>query len=310
MGRKSDARERLINAAIEMIWRVSYGEITIDALCERAKVNKGSFYYFFDSKPDLVHAAITAWWEPRRATLEEVLRPELPPLERIFKYADLVVEAQMRMYESDGYIHGTPVFRLGSEISMHHGPLRLLITQYINHHLRFFEEAIKDAQASGQLGPGDAALRARLLWGYNISMMTRAHIEQDPELMRNLGVDMRKLIDSELFRLDLDPSKKTGTDAKSPAPVDSEISSMGIEADGHKQEPLAELALMGEYANLMIVRANSRGRVEWANDSFVRTCGYGLEELRGKKPGALLQGPESDRRSIKMLHDSIRSAHP
>ena len=48
MGRTSDADERLKDAALALIWEESYGAVTIDDICNRAEVKKGSFYYFFD----------------------------------------------------------------------------------------------------------------------------------------------------------------------------------------------------------------------------------------------------------------------
>ncbi|MEJ0000093.1 MAG: TetR/AcrR family transcriptional regulator [Verrucomicrobiota bacterium] len=50
MGRKSDSRQRLMDAAHGLIWSYSSGAVTIEAICDRARVKKGSFYYFFDSK--------------------------------------------------------------------------------------------------------------------------------------------------------------------------------------------------------------------------------------------------------------------
>jgi TetR/AcrR family transcriptional repressor of nem operon len=50
MGRTSDAKERLIEAMIELIWTGSYGSTSVDQICERAGVKKGSFYHFFESK--------------------------------------------------------------------------------------------------------------------------------------------------------------------------------------------------------------------------------------------------------------------
>lgn len=44
MGRTSDAKERLLAAALDLIWERSYGSVTIDAICEKAGVKKGSFY--------------------------------------------------------------------------------------------------------------------------------------------------------------------------------------------------------------------------------------------------------------------------
>ena len=63
MGRTSDAKERLLDAALDLIWERSYGDVTIDAICEKAGVKKGSFYYFFDSKSELAAAALQSDWE-------------------------------------------------------------------------------------------------------------------------------------------------------------------------------------------------------------------------------------------------------
>src|ERR1700761_8870517 len=72
MGRTSDARQRLIDAANDLIWEYSYGAITIDAICERAAVKKGSFYYFFESKSDLAVTAIDAWWRGREQVIDKI----------------------------------------------------------------------------------------------------------------------------------------------------------------------------------------------------------------------------------------------
>src|SRR6266404_7247315 len=88
MGRASDAKERLMDAVLELIWTGSYGSTTIDQICEKAGVKKGSFYYFFDSKADLSVAAIDAGWQSKRPELDAVFSPTIPPLERLQKYCD------------------------------------------------------------------------------------------------------------------------------------------------------------------------------------------------------------------------------
>ena len=83
MGRVSDAKDRLMDAVRELIWEGSYGSTTIDQICEKAGVKKGSFYYFFDSKTDLAIAALDAEWVVRRAELDSIFSPMVPPLERV-----------------------------------------------------------------------------------------------------------------------------------------------------------------------------------------------------------------------------------
>ncbi len=67
------------------------------------------------------------------------------------------------------------------------------------------------------------------------------------------------------------------------------------------------LALMSMDASQVIVVANREGRVEWVNAPFVKTCGYTLDEVRGKQPGEVLQGPGSDAATIQRLRDAVRS---
>ena len=41
MGRVSDAKTKLMDAVLELIWTGSYGNTTIDLICEKAAVKKG-----------------------------------------------------------------------------------------------------------------------------------------------------------------------------------------------------------------------------------------------------------------------------
>src|ERR1700761_1556783 len=86
MPRVSTAKERLTDAAMEMIWENSYGATSVDAICERANVRKGSFYYFFKSKSELAAAAIDADWNKHQPELDRIFSPSVPPLERLRLY--------------------------------------------------------------------------------------------------------------------------------------------------------------------------------------------------------------------------------
>ena len=72
MGRTSDARDRLLQVAFDLIWQQSYGSVSVDTICDRAGVKKGSFYYFFPSKSDLAIAAYEEHWQQRRPVYDRV----------------------------------------------------------------------------------------------------------------------------------------------------------------------------------------------------------------------------------------------
>lgn len=183
-----------MDAAHDLIWSYSYGSVTIEAICDRAKVKKGSFYYFFDSKSDLAVAAITAWWDERCKTAQEIFRPENPPLERLRQYLDFVVNHQLQAYEETGQVLGCPIFTLGSEICTQDDQLRALVQDILTMAARLFENTVRDAQACGDASAGDPELKARLLWAFYEGTLTRARIENNPELLRSLVADAMELI--------------------------------------------------------------------------------------------------------------------
>jgi PAS domain S-box-containing protein len=48
------------------------------------------------------------------------------------------------------------------------------------------------------------------------------------------------------------------------------------------------------------------GRVEWVNPQFIAMCGHSFEEIRGRKPGEFLQGPDTDAEVVRRIRDAIR----
>src|SRR3954463_10744889 len=90
MGRVSDAKERLMEAVGELVWTGSYGSTTIDQICDKAGVKKGSFYYFFDSKAELAETAVGEDWERHRPELDSLFSPTVPPLDRLHHYCDFM----------------------------------------------------------------------------------------------------------------------------------------------------------------------------------------------------------------------------
>ena len=70
------------------------------------------------------------------------------------------------------------------------------------------------------------------------------------------------------------------------------------------------LAALAEQLSDAIVFTDPKGRITWLNPAFTRLCGYTLEELRGRKPGPILQGPDTDPESAALLHHALRERHP
>jgi len=76
------------------------------------------------------------------------------------------------------------------------------------------------------------------------------------------------------------------------------------------REELAKLSLVASKTDNAVIITDHLGCTEWVNDGFTRLTGFTLEETVGKKPGAVLQGPESDRATIKGIGDQLRAQQP
>ncbi len=176
MGRVSDAKERLMEAVEELIWTGSYGSTTIDQICEKAGVKKGSFYYFFDSKAELAETSIEQSWQKHRPELDSVFSPTIPPLDRLRKYCEFSCRFQSEMKAKYGHVLGCPLFSVGAEVSTQENGLQKKIESILDYKRRYFESTIRDAQAAGLISPCDASLKARTLFAYYQGLLTQARI--------------------------------------------------------------------------------------------------------------------------------------
>jgi TetR/AcrR family transcriptional regulator, transcriptional repressor for nem operon len=185
MGRVSDAKERLMQAVGELIWRGSYGSTTIDHICDRAGVKKGSFYYFFESKADLAVAALDQECGRMRPELDSIFSPTVPPLERLRKYCEFSYRLQEKMKCECGCVLGCPLFTLGSEISTQEAKLQKKIHEILDLKLKYFESAIRDAHGAGLIHAPDAGTKAKMLFAYYQGLCTQARIENNLDVLKD-----------------------------------------------------------------------------------------------------------------------------
>lgn len=76
------------------------------------------------------------------------------------------------------------------------------------------------------------------------------------------------------------------------------------------EEKIKVLSQIAEDNINGVVIADKEGTITWVNKSFTEMTGYSLEESIGKKPGHLLQGPETDKKTVEYLGKQIRNGEP
>jgi TetR/AcrR family transcriptional repressor of nem operon len=194
MGRVSDAKERLMGAVLELIWSGSYGSTTIDQICDKAGVKKGSFYYFFDSKSELAVEAFEVCWQNKRSEMDSIFSPTVPPLERLQKYCDFVHEFQREIKSKHGHVLGCPLVSLGSEVCTREKKLEKKIQGIMDQKCKYLESAIRDAHVDGEIHAPDVGVKARMLLAYYEGLLTQARIQNDVEVLREAASGMLTIL--------------------------------------------------------------------------------------------------------------------
>ena len=176
MPRHTDSRQRLLTIAMELIWESSYGHASVDRICDRAEIRKGSFYHHFESKEQLALETLEHEWQLYRKELNEMFSPLNEPLERLRLYFAMARREQVAMKEKVGFVCGCPLFSLGCEIGTQVPAIRAKIHEILDQTLRYLESALRDAQASRAVSISDPAFMAQVIFDYCEGAHTRARI--------------------------------------------------------------------------------------------------------------------------------------
>lgn len=83
-----------------------------------------------------------------------------------------------------------------------------------------------------------------------------------------------------------------------------------ITLEKEREEQLLLLSSIAEKNTNAVIITDVKGHTEWVNSSFVEMTGYTLAELVGHKPGSLLQGPETDPKTVNYLSSQIKNGLP
>ncbi|MDX1588776.1 MAG: diguanylate cyclase [Oleiphilaceae bacterium] len=70
------------------------------------------------------------------------------------------------------------------------------------------------------------------------------------------------------------------------------------------------LANVLEDTDEIIFLTDPLGRVNWANSAFTRVTGYPLAQIMGRKPGSLLQGPDTDPETVACMRHRLDRREP
>lgn len=181
MGRApTDTKQKLIDTATELIWRESYNAISVDEICNKAGVQKGSFYHYFPSKVALALETMDACMNETKIHYDDIFSPDHPPLERFSKMVAYVVDQQKEISTELGHVCGCPFATLGSELAAQDNEIGKKITDICTKKSAYFQSALQDLIAEGVISPHtNVEIKSNEIFSFIIGQLIMARINND-----------------------------------------------------------------------------------------------------------------------------------
>lgn len=171
-------KQRLIDVGLRMLLEQGYGSLGIKELLDETKIPKGSFYHHFRDKEDFALTVIDTYLADVHEVLDQCVdAKELPPLDRIRHFFDLVQES----YKADGYL-GCLMGALGQELSGMSEVFRHKIDRCFSSVAERLAICLEEAQRQGDIRSGtDTRQMAELLVDCWEGAALRSRLRRNPE---------------------------------------------------------------------------------------------------------------------------------
>lgn len=190
-----NTRERLIETSTDLIWKSSYGSVSVDGICKAAGVQKGSFYHYFPSKIDLAVASMEQAYEDFRPIMDDIFSSDNSPEIRFEKYAQAAYDIQKEIAKEHGMVCGCPFVSLAAEMAPQDEKIRTTTDEIIGYHQEYYKAALRDMITGGSISKDtDINSKADQIYTFVMGQMMMARV-------RNSLVPLKRDLKSGLFSL-------------------------------------------------------------------------------------------------------------
>jgi TetR/AcrR family transcriptional repressor of nem operon len=142
----------------------------------------------------LAVAAFERVWENKRPVMDRIFSSQIPPLERLDAYCQLIINDQKQKYQSFGKMLGCPFCSLGSELSTQDENIRRKAEQMGTRMMKYIEALVRDLQAAGMIEVKDPAELAQEVYSYIAGVLLQAKIENNVKHVERLQHGVMRLL--------------------------------------------------------------------------------------------------------------------
>jgi TetR/AcrR family transcriptional repressor of nem operon len=197
MGCGADTREKLLDTAIELIWRSSYDGVGVNEICKQAGTTKGGFYHHFESKADLFYEASSHYWKSMQQELNTIFSPSYTPLEQLDNLIKLIIDKQSRDKVDDNPVAGCPFFTSGSQCNVGEEKVRQASEEMAGNAVIYNVALVRGLKGDGVLnGDPEPETVGRLLQHFIQGLLIYGRVHKDLEVVkRDLHEGLWRMLD-------------------------------------------------------------------------------------------------------------------
>jgi TetR/AcrR family transcriptional repressor of nem operon len=187
MARVTDTRDKLLEAALQLVWEEGVGSASVDDICEKAQVRKGSFYHFFKSKAELIIAALESHFEGARQEFDRIFSPSVAPVDRLRGFFDFILRVQAQKREQAGRVLGCPYASAGVSCCSEEQMIREHVEKIFATYRKYFETALRDGKADGSIPVKDIPTAVETVFQFIEGTMSAARIQNSLKPIETMG---------------------------------------------------------------------------------------------------------------------------
>lgn len=193
---KSPTRDRLLQAAAELMCRHSYGAVSIDDICRLADIKKGTFYHHFPSKVELALATYDYMWADCRSEMIRVAQDDgLDAGARLARFAQEIIDCHRETFAREGKVYGCPLSGAGSEMGAQDEAIRRKIVEISEEAVELMRAVVAAFPAHARASEEQQRAVARSLLCYTSGVEQNAKVANDPEVIaRDLLPGLQRLV--------------------------------------------------------------------------------------------------------------------
>lgn len=194
MGRRSDARTRLLEGADRLFRDHGFAAVGVAQLCAAAKVNKGSFYHFFPSKQALLLEVVAAAWDETGMVRQWESQVPTQPADQIGTFLEELFAVHYADRESTGRVRGSLVANIGLELGATDAAVADHIRALLRREEAAFESVLSAAVEKGELELRNPAQTAQTLVACLYGLLMLARIRNDLSVLPAAEASLLRLI--------------------------------------------------------------------------------------------------------------------